>query len=106
MFDATHVIVSLIGLIGVITTSIFGYLTHKHAREINDAVNHRHEKRGEGAPKMYDLVWENHQKADELLDWKRSYEGGPLDHGAKVKDFVDGVHERLEKIEDKLCPEQ
>lgn len=99
MNDSTHIIVSMIGFLGIVVTAMFGYLNHRHAREINDAVNHRHDKVGPGAPKLYDLMWENHQKADELIQWKRSYDGGPLDHGAKAVEFVVTTTERLESIE-------
>lgn len=99
-------VVAVLALIGVLITAGVSIVTvvlqHKSKRsieDINDAVNHRHEKRGEGAMKLYDLVWENHKKADELIDWKRGYEGGPLDNGQKVCDFVDTITERVEKLE-------
>lgn len=98
--------VAVLALFGVLITAgvslltaILQHRTKKDVAEINDAVNHRHEKRGDGALKLYDLVWENHQKADELIDWKRSYEGGPMDNGAKVVEFVETITERIEKLE-------
>ena len=73
--------------------------TNITADEVNDAVNHRHQ-RGEGALKLYDLVWENHQKTDELIGWKRGYEAvGLLDNGGKVSKFVDETRKRLDKVE-------
>ena len=78
--------------------------------EINDAVNHRHlraDSSGNVPLKMYDLIWETHQRGDELIEWKRSYDHGPLDNGQKVHEFVqkvdkmqqsiDGISERLEE---------
>ena len=99
MADSTHIIVSLIGLAGVSVTAVFSYLSSSRAKEINDAVNHRHEKRGADAPKLYDLAWENHRKVDELIEWKRTYQGGPLDDGNKVVDFVESTERRLSKLE-------
>lgn len=102
MDDSTHIIISIIGFFGIVVSAMFSYLTHRHAREINDAVNHKHDKAGPGAAKLYDLMWENHQKADELIQWKRSYDGGPLDHGAKVVEFVETTTDRLKAIETDL----
>lgn len=109
-------ITSFLGLCGVIITSVFGYLIHKNQNQfkgdfnqskeeisqINDAVNHRHDKKGQDAPKLYDMMWENHLKADELIQWKRGYDGGPLDDGTKVQEFFDETNDRLGKIENKL----
>ena len=100
--DSTHIIVSIVGFFGVVVTALLSYLTHRHTREINDAVNHRHEKRGADAPKLYDMMWENHQKADELIQWKRSYDGGPLDHGCKVVEFVEETEHRLDAAESRI----
>jgi hypothetical protein len=95
MEDSTHIIVSMIGFFGVLVSALFGYLNHKHAKEINDAVNHRHDKAGPGAPKLYDLAWENHKKADELIQWKRGYDSGPLATGDRVVSFVSSTSDKL-----------
>ena len=102
MADSTQIIVSLIGLAGISVNAVFSYLSSARAKEINDAVNHRHEKRGADAPKLYDLAWENHRKVDELVEWKRTYQGGPLDDGNKVVEFVDRTERRLSTIEGAL----
>ncbi len=78
---------------------------------INDAVNHRHLKandKGELPPKLYDAVLHLHErtdnideKADEILLWKRSYDGGPLDAGSKVVEFVksvDALKDRMDRL--------
>jgi len=106
--EFTHILVALIGFIGVFVSAVFSYLCHRHAREINDAVNHRHIKTGDpNAPKLFDLVWENHQKADELIQWKRSYDGGPLDTGAKASQWVTDISQQIADIKEQIdcnCP--
>ena len=72
--------------------------------EINDAVNHRHlraDSSGNVPMKLYDLIWETHKKGDELIEWKRSYDHGPLDNGVKVHEFVqrvDKMHDTVEAL--------
>ena len=83
---------------------------------INDAVNHRHEKAGPHAPKLYDAVIALHEtaehlhkktdtidaKADRLVKWQEGYLGGPLDHGDKVVAFVESVDDlktQVQKLE-------
>ena len=93
---------NLINVVASVVGGIFAYLAAHRSRQVNDAVNHRHEKRGEGAMKLYDLAWENHKATDELISWKRSYEGGPLDKGDKVREFCQQTEERLKQIETKM----
>ena len=92
------------GLVSIIVSVIAGYFAWRAARDsrqVNDAVNHRHEKRGDGALKLYDLSWENHQKIDELVEWKRGYEGaGLLDTGKKVVEYTDHINTRLDTLEE------
>jgi len=109
--------VATLGAIGSAVTAWLQYKAHKRLKpmdqaqrnieeltkvltEVNDAVNHKHEKRGPDAMKMYDLVWETHEKVDEVIQWKRSYDGGPLDMGHKVVNFVDRMEESCKKIEE------
>ena len=96
MISAEHLIVTFTVLAGVLTTAMLSLLTayfqwraKKDISEVNDAVNHRHVKAGDGALKLYDLVWENHQRANELIEWKRGYDGGSFSEPAKVEKFVD-----------------
>ena len=109
--NGDHVVeicVALFGLVGVMTGALFSYLGLRQSQQINDAVNHRHE-RGPDALKLYDLALENHAstkelqvQADELIEWKRSYEDvGLLDTGSKVGEFVTEVKTRLEQLEQK-----
>ena len=84
-------------------------ITHPMKRQIaqvNDSVNHRHEKRGDDAPKLYDLIWETHEKSDKLLEWRNGYKGGPLDSGPKVIEFVQSVKNLkvvVDDLNDKVC---
>jgi hypothetical protein len=74
------------------------------ATQANDAVNHRHINQ---TPRLYDVVLKTDKQVDELVNWKRTYDGGPLDSGQKVIDFMDTflelrshVREHDDKIED------
>ena len=95
MINAEHLIITFTVLLGVLTTAILSLLTayfqwkaKKDIADVNDAVNHRHVKAGDGALKLYDLVWENHQRSNELIEWKRGYDGGSFSEPAKVEQFV------------------
>lgn len=74
----------------------YAFLAKRHASEVSDAVNHRHQT---GTPRLYDLALENHAKVDELVEWKRGYDGGPLDSGDKVDEFTTDVLCRLDNLE-------
>ncbi len=103
MNEEPNIIVALIGFIGIFVSAVFSYLCHRHTREINDAVNHRHAKTGDpNTPKLFDLVWENHQKADELIQWKRSYDGGPLDTGVKAHQWVNDISQQIEDLQEQI----
>ena len=113
MVNTLHEIGFTIGYVIVAALGAYSAYHAKKAKEssdqINDAVNHRHDKAGPHAPKLYDAVIGLHErantiddKADELLEWKRGYAGGRLDTGDKVKDFVESVDELKEQVTD-LC---
>lgn len=97
------IIMGFIALIGISVSAWVAVTSKRVLNEVNDAVNHRHEKRGDGAPKMYDLLWETHEKSNELIEWKRTYDGGPLSTGLKVVEFVDTVFDRLDALEEKTA---
>lgn len=74
--------------------------------EVNESVNHRHEKDGDQGRTLYDLAVENNKRIHKveselksLTDWQSSYRGGPLDHGDKVKQFVEQMAGCAEKID-------
>jgi len=115
--DTLHLIIAALGTLLAAVAAIIGALAKKHAAEAqvqatlandqatqaNDAVNHRHET---GTPRLYDLALENRQSVNELIDWKRGYDGGPLDDGQKVQRFWEEWHEhkkKLEAIADRPC---
>jgi len=69
IMDWSSIVISIVSLIGICITAWLGYLGQKHAKQVNDAVNHRH-KRGTGSPKLYDLALENSKRISGLVDWK------------------------------------
>ncbi len=102
----------IIALIGMYTAWHTRKVT-KMSASIEDSVNHRHAK-PEGTPRLYDAIIELHQhshrmdeKTDELLEWKRTYDDGPLDTGSKAFKFVESVHELKEQVNklEKHCKE-
>ena len=80
--------------IGIAASAVYSFLSHRNAKQANDAVNHRHRT---GTPRLYDLMIRTDERVDELIEWKKSYEGGPLDSGKKVCEFVEGVERMKEK---------
>lgn len=75
--------------------AFFAALAKKHSKQANEAVNQAHTM---GTPRIYDMVFELHAQGRELIAWKRSYDGGPLDNGVKVKAFVERVDVELNDI--------
>jgi len=56
--------------IGVLLTGMMSYLTKRQTYQINDAVNHRHEKSADGL-KLYDVTAHVHNKVKHLLQWQQ-----------------------------------
>jgi hypothetical protein len=87
------VIIAVLTLCGVLFNGLISLMTHRNSKQINDAVNHRHQRADENgkAPlKLYDLAIENHQKIDRteqkvdgLVEWKESYCDSPLNTGQR-----------------------
>jgi hypothetical protein len=104
-----QIVISLITLVGVIITAAMGYYTHRHARDVNDAVNHRHartDENGNTPPKLYDLAINNSLKLDdhtkrleELQIWKRGYKGSAFPDADAVNGFVDSIEKRINSLE-------
>jgi hypothetical protein len=108
VINAEHIIITFTVLLGVVTTAILSLLTayfqwkaKKDISQVNDAVNHRHEK-GHGALKLYDLVWENHTRSNELIEWKRGYDGGSFSEPAKVEKFVQAASDFQQHTTDEI----
>jgi Spy/CpxP family protein refolding chaperone len=92
----TATVVALLTLAGVIFSSVMALAAAKHAKGSNVAVNNR----SNGEPKIYDLalntykeLLETRSQLNEQQKWHDEYEGGPLDTGKKVEDFVGRVEE-------------
>jgi hypothetical protein len=97
----TETIVALITLAGVILSVGYARLAHSQAKGANVAVNNR----GPEAPKIYDLVFKTYEELIHMRGWKKGYEGGPLDSGAKVVHFVnrvDNMDNRIKEIQGSL----
>ena len=75
--------------------ALLAALAKKHAKQANDAVNRRHVT---GTPRIYDMVLDLHTQAAELVQWKRSYDGGPLDSGEKVERFVERIDQDIHTL--------
>lgn len=83
----TDTVVALVTLAGVILSIGYARLANREATAANQAVNGR----GPGEPVIYDMVFDTYKKVTHMEGWKDSYEGGPLDSGPKVVQFVDKV---------------
>jgi hypothetical protein len=104
-----QIIVAVITLVGVLYTAWIGYKSHSIAREVNDAVNHRHrhtDENGEVPPKLYDLAINNSLKLDdhkqrlqELQEWKRGYRGSAFPDADSINGFVDSIEKRIVSLE-------
>jgi hypothetical protein len=94
-------IIKALTLLVVTMSAIFAKRASMQAAEANDAVNHRH---ADGSPRLYDLAIRNDQRLDELLEWKRGYDGGPLDTGQKVTDFMAEFEKLRASCQCEICP--
>jgi hypothetical protein len=78
-FDS-NTVVGLLALLGVMYTA-------SKSNAANKAVNGV----GKDQPRIYDMVYGTHHRLKAMEAWHDDYEGGPLDNGEKVKNFVAGV---------------
>ena len=88
----------LIPALGVLLAGLgawFAAMAKRHSKQANEAVNQVHQQ---NTPRIYDLVLDLHAQGDELVAWKRTYDGGPLDSGPKVVAFVNRVDTELRDI--------
>ena len=91
MVDLIPAILTGVAAVMASVSAILSARGGKHAKEANDAVI-------TGTPRIYDLVLENHATGKEMIEWKRGYEGGPLDSGTKVENFMT----EFEELKDSL----
>ena len=88
---------ALVSAIAALLAGIGAYFSgraRREAQQANKAVNNAQN----GQPRIYDMIFELHAQGRELIDWKRTYDGGPLDSGTKVTAFVARVDGELETI--------
>jgi hypothetical protein len=88
---------ALVSALAALLAGIGAYFSGRARREAsqaNKAVNNAQN----GQPRIYDMIFELHAQGRELIDWKRTYDGGPLDSGQKVTAFVERVDGELETI--------
>lgn len=88
---------ALVSAIAALLAGIGAYFSgraRREAQQANKAVNNAQN----GQPRIYDMIFELHAQGRELIDWKRTYDGGPLDSGPKVTAFVERVDGELETI--------
>lgn len=73
--------------------------SRKHRRaldEINDAVNHRHQK-PDGSPRLYDAVLDLYGAMREMVTWKERWDNLPSDIASD-----EGLKNRFDRIDDAL----
>ena len=87
-------------------TAFLQYRAKKELAQVNDAVNHRHEKRGEMAPKLYDLLFENYiktesleVKVDEIVAWKDGYSGTAFSDAEAIDEYIHETDDRIKELE-------
>ena len=94
--------------IGVIITGTISYLNRRAAyrigsatEQINDAVNHRHEKDAEGL-KLYDMTFELFRQVRQLSEWKKDVEKRDKAQASVLADqslSLSHIKDHLEKID-------
>ena len=107
---SNEVTVAIIGgMFTVLVTSVgWGFrilfLIRTDAKEINDAVNHRH-RHGEDTPRLFDIALDNHDRirdiqprVTELHEWKKGYDGSGLSNAERVNELIN----RVEHVEGQI----
>lgn len=91
----TGAVMQLVTALSAAVAAIYGYMTRRVGRSIEDAVNHRHTN-GQTTPRLYDLALENQERTEYLQHhiarveaWMDQYQGGPLDTNDKVVRFLE-----------------
>ena len=104
-------ITSLIGLLAALVAAVSIVIRRAVGKvgEGVDSVNASVNNRKNGEPGLYEMMAHVYQSVDhvrdrveELVSWKRTYDGGPLDNGAKAEDFVRTVDRKFAEIHARL----
>lgn len=125
---AVTIIVSIIGLFGILLTAGSGILVamlrrqHIKIDNINDSVNHRHLKVPEdhpltvkngGTPGIMDLLLDSHDRLvrievymDQVREWRKSYENLPWATGPGAKEWLAAFDSWQKHIEEKIAQEE
>jgi len=94
--------------IGIVVTGVISYLNRRASSrigvatdQINDAVNHRHEKNNDGL-KLYDMTYELFRQVRELSLWKSEVEKRDRNQSSVLADqsmCLSKIKDHLEKID-------
>lgn len=79
--------------------------TEKVLDEINDAVNHRHQRtdaNGDTPPKLYDVVLENRERIKELSEWREGYKGSAFGDSGDINDYLTRTDKRFDRLEENV----
>jgi hypothetical protein len=109
----TQIVVAMITLLGVTITALYAVSSHKHAKEINEAVNRRHTKKnkdGEVPPHMFDLVIDTHDqvlkmepKVESLHEWRNGYKDNPMANTKEIVKFVEDMDDLTKFVKGLEC---
>ena len=89
-----YVVVGILQLAGVIFAAWLAQGAKRNATEANRAVNCTKP----GSPRIYDMVLDTKAQVEHVSQWMGSYQGGPLDRGHKVEEFVKNVDDRFTDV--------
>lgn len=98
-------LVGILNLVGVLLVAIIGWMTKRHAKNADNAVNNV----PKNSPRLVEMVAHVHEQMMEvkenmleLLHWKRSYKDSPWNDGAGVQQWLDEHTERQKEIRERV----
>ena len=90
--NMTEIILGVISFCGIMISSIFSFLSHRNAKQANNAVNGV----GPDKPRIYDIATSNYikikkieERQRELIEWKNSYKDSPWSTGECVRKWLE-----------------
>ncbi len=90
--NMTEIILGVISFCGIMISSIFSFLSHRNAKQANNAVNGV----GPDKPRIYDIATSNYikikkieERQRELIEWKDSYKDSPWSTGEGVRKWLE-----------------